>query len=160
MHFKFSLFPTALLATSVLATTSFLSTRGVAGHGLMKRHFWCNGVDSDTICPEGETMVPIDQYACNAITSAGRLNQISPPANGETHTTCPGAPSSGTSTTPSSSPAAPPLVQVSPAPSLEESVTTNNNTTVPSDTKMQNQVMFGSKHYSCVEIDGGNDESG
>ena len=117
-------------------------------------------VDSDTICPEGETMVPIDQYACNAITSAGRLNQISPPANGETHTTCPGAPSSGTSTTPSSSPAAPPLVQVSPAPSLEESVTTNNNTTVPSDTKMQNQVMFGSKHYSCVEIDGGNDESG
>lgn len=33
-------------------------------------------------------MVPIDEYACNAITNAGRLNQISAPVNGETSTTC------------------------------------------------------------------------
>ncbi len=33
-------------------------------------------------------MVPIDQYACNAISNAGRLNQISAPVNGETSTTC------------------------------------------------------------------------
>ena len=33
-------------------------------------------------------MVPIDEYACNAIASAGRLSQISPPVNGEKSTTC------------------------------------------------------------------------
>lgn len=33
-------------------------------------------------------MVPIDEYACNAISSAGRLSQISPPVNGEKSTTC------------------------------------------------------------------------
>ena len=33
-------------------------------------------------------MVPIDQYACNAISNAGRLHQISAPVNGETSTTC------------------------------------------------------------------------
>ena len=36
-------------------------------------------------------MVPIDSYACNAISAAGRLSQISAPQNGETSTTCPQA---------------------------------------------------------------------
>ena len=34
-------------------------------------------------------MVPIDDYACNTIANAGRINQISAPVNGETSTTCP-----------------------------------------------------------------------
>ena len=33
-------------------------------------------------------MVPIDEYACNAISNAGRMSQISPPVNGEKSTTC------------------------------------------------------------------------
>ncbi|KAF6235203.1 hypothetical protein HO173_006397 [Letharia columbiana] len=57
-------------------------------HELAKRHFWCNGVDSKNICPEAQTMVPIDEYACDAISSAGRMSQISPPVNGEESTTC------------------------------------------------------------------------
>ena len=46
-------------------------------------------VDSEDICPQGQTMVPIDEYACDAIVSAGRMSQISPPVNGEQSTTCP-----------------------------------------------------------------------
>lgn len=86
MQFNLYLLHTALLATAALARPSEVSSR--MNHELTKRHFWCNGVDSENICPEGETMVPIDQYACDAISSAGRISQISPPVNGETSTTC------------------------------------------------------------------------
>ena len=47
-------------------------------------------VDSETICPVGETMVPIDDYACGQIAQAGRINQISQPVNGESNIVCPG----------------------------------------------------------------------
>ncbi|KAL9136957.1 MAG: hypothetical protein Q9175_001837 [Cornicularia normoerica] len=86
MHLNLSLLPTALLASTALARPSDISSR--MNHELTKRHFWCNGVDSENICPEGETMVPIDEYACNTISSAGRTSQISPPVNGEKSTTC------------------------------------------------------------------------
>lgn len=33
-------------------------------------------------------MVPIDKYACNAISTAGRMREISPPVNSEESTTC------------------------------------------------------------------------
>lgn len=86
MQFNLYLLHTALLATAALARPSEVSSR--MNHELTKRHCWCNGVDSENICPEGETMVPIDQYACDAISSAGRISQISSPVNGETSTTC------------------------------------------------------------------------
>lgn len=37
-------------------------------------------------------MVPINEYACNAIAKVGRTNQISPTRNGKSRTTCRGAP--------------------------------------------------------------------
>lgn len=45
-------------------------------------------------------MVPIDDYACNAISSAGRMSQISPPVDGENSTTCPQQPPAEDSSTP------------------------------------------------------------
>lgn len=59
-------------------------------------------------------MVPIDQYACDHIAAAGRLDEISAPVNGETHTDCGGAgtggdsPSSTLSTTPPATSTPPP----------------------------------------------------
>lgn len=58
----------------------------------MKRHYWCgaNAVDSEDICPLGEPMAPIDDYACQQITAAGRLGDITPAKPGENHVMCPG----------------------------------------------------------------------
>ncbi|KAM0796865.1 hypothetical protein BDR22DRAFT_824770 [Usnea florida] len=98
MHPASPLLQTALFITLTLAHPTTNS--------LTKRHFWCNGVDSETICPQGETMVPIDSYACNAISAAGRLSQISAPQNGETSTTCPQAQNSQTQNAPAQNPPA------------------------------------------------------
>ena len=75
-------------------------------------------------------MVPIDDYACNAISNAGRLGQITPPVNGETSTTC--------------AQQAPPKKLATPAEaeSLESAPAPAVNSSVP-------------MHLTCTELGGG-----
>ena len=117
-------------------------------------------VDSETICPEGETMVPIDQYACNTIAAAGRTNQISPPVNGESSTTCPGAPAGDQGGQQSSSVASPPSPSTStppaPAPSSSDRVTGNIADNALEQPKQAAQVQSGSSmQMTCTNTDGG-----
>lgn len=81
-------------------------------------------------------MVPIDEYACNAITSAGRLSQISAPVNGETSTTCQQA---NTSTPPVGTGS----LESTPVFSKEKS----KGAPIINDT--------AAMHLTCTEIDGG-----
>ena len=59
---------------------------------LLKRNFFCNGVDSERICDSGQTMVPMNPTACDMISGAKRQGEISRPQQGEQCYVCPGEP--------------------------------------------------------------------
>lgn len=92
-------------------------------------------------------MVPIDEYACDAITSAGRLSQISAPVNGETSTTCQQA---NTSTTPANTS----TTHVGTG-SLESRPVLSNEKLKAAPVTNATAAM----HLTCTEVDGGSGSS-
>lgn len=90
------MFPAQTILLQLLLLLSYVNSFPIehieikARSGLMKRNYWCNGADSENICPPGQSMVPMNQFACSQIVAAGRLGDITSPTPGESSVTCQG----------------------------------------------------------------------
>ena len=98
---------TSQLLFALTAASAALAGPLESRTGLVKRMFWCNGrtspsptlsfssiqlismhEDSHVICPPGERIVLMEPASCQVLRDAGRLNDASPPENGEQYYDC------------------------------------------------------------------------